>query len=88
MQAIGEELEKSGYGFTCDTKDVLSMGESTKVHCTYTEDPDGALIELIEVYKIPILEKLGIYLNVEKRPFSKPHPPLMLKALKYIRVKD
>lgn len=88
MQAIGEELEKAGHGFTCDTKDVLSMGESTKVHCTYTEDPDGALIELIEVYKIPILEKLGIYLNVEKRPFSKPHPSLMLKALKLIRVKD
>ena len=70
MPAIGEALEKEGYGFTCDTKDVLSMGESTKVHCTYTEDPDGALIELIEVYKIPILEKLGIYLNVEKRAFS------------------
>lgn len=88
MEAIGEELDKAGYGFTCDTKDVLSMGESTKVHCTYTEDPDGTLIELIEVYKIPILEKLGIYLNVEKRPFSKPHPKLMLKALKFMRVKD
>ena len=88
MAAIGEELDKAGYGFTCDTKDVLSMGESTKVHCTYTEDPDGTLIELIEVYKIPIIEKLGIYLNVEKRPFSKPHPSLMLKALKFIRVKD
>ena len=88
MEAIGEELDKAGYGFTCDTKDVLSMGESTKVHCTYTEDPDGTLIELIEVYKIPILEKLGVYLNVEKRSFSKPHPSLMLKALKFIRVKD
>ncbi len=88
MQAIGEALEREGYGFTCDTKDVLSMGESTKVHCTYTEDPDGTLIELIEVYKIPIIEKFGIYLNVEKRPFSKPHPSLMLKALKFIRVKD
>jgi len=88
MAAIGEVLEKEGYGFTCDTKDVLSMGENTKVHCTYIEDPDGTLIELIEVYKIPILEKLGIFLNVEKRAFSKPHPPLMLKALKFIRVKD
>ena len=88
MKAIGEVLEKAGHGFTCDTKNVLSMGDSTKVHCTYTEDPDGTLIELIEVYKIPILEKLGIYLNVEKRAFSKPHPPLMLKALKFMRVKD
>lgn len=88
MPEIGKILEKEGYGFTCDTKDVLSMGESTKVHCTYIEDPDGALIELIEVYKIPILEKWGIYLNVEKRPFSKPHPDLMLKALKFTRIKD
>lgn len=88
MAAIGKVLEEAGHGFTCDTKDVLSMGESTKVHCTYAEDPDGTLIELIEVYKIPILEKLGLYLNVEKRPHSKPHPSLMLKALKFIRVKD
>lgn len=88
MEEIGKVLDAAGHGFTCDTKDVLSMGESTKVHCTYTEDPDGALIELIEVYKIPILEKWGIYLNVEKRPFSKPLPSMMLKALKFVRVKD
>jgi len=88
MKALGEKLETIGHGFTCDTKDVLSMGESTRVHCTYTEDPDGTLIELIEVYKIPIIEKLGIYLNVEKRPPSQSYPDLMLKALKFMRVKD
>lgn len=88
MKVIGEELDKAGYGFTCDTKNVLSMGESTKVHCTYIEDPDGALIELIEVYKIPIIEKLGLYLNVEKTPYEKPLPSLMLKALKFTRIKD
>ena len=36
MQALGEKLAQEGHGFTCDTKDVLSMGESTKVHCTYS----------------------------------------------------
>ena len=66
MKALGDELSAHGFGFTCDTKDVLSMGESTKVHCTYCEDPDGTLIEMIEVYKIPIIEKWGLYLNVEK----------------------
>ena len=64
------------------------MGESTKVHCTYIEDPDGTLIELIEVYKIPIIEKLGINLNVEKRPASKPLPDIMLKAMRFSRIKD
>ncbi|MCP4459441.1 MAG: VOC family protein, partial [Cytophagales bacterium] len=51
MKVFGAKLEELGHGFTCDTEDALSMGESTKVHCTYTEDPDGTLIELIEVYK-------------------------------------
>lgn len=88
MKAIGKKLESIGHGFTCDTEDVLSMGESTKVHCTYCEDPDGTLIEMIEVYKIPILEKLGVYLNIEKRKHSKPHPKLMLKALNFVKVKD
>ena len=88
MQDLGEKLEEHGFGFTCDTKNVLSMGDSTKVHCTYIEDPDGTLIELIEVYKIPIIEKLGINLNVEKRPANKPLPSMMLKALKFSRVKN
>ena len=38
MPSLGEKLSSEGHGFTCDTKDVLSMGESTKVHCTYCED--------------------------------------------------
>lgn len=88
MEALGQELASAGHGFTCDTNDVLSMGQSTKVHCTYTEDPDGTLIELIEVYKMPIIEKLGIYLNVEKRKPSQPLPDFLLKALKFVRVKD
>ena len=88
MKALGETLAEAGFGFTCDTNEVLSMGESTKVHCTYIEDPDGTLIELIEVYKIPILEKLGIYLNVEKRSPEIPLPDTMLKALKFMRIKD
>ena len=88
MKALGEKLSSEGFGFTCDTNDVLSMGESTKVHCTYCEDPDGTLIEMIEVYKIPIIEKLGLFLNVEKRKASQPLPNWMLKALKFTRIKD
>ena len=88
MSALGEKLKNAGHGFTCDTKDVLSMGESTKVHCTYCEDPDGTLIEMIEVYKIPIIEKLGLFLNVEKRHPSQPLPDWMLKALRFTRIKD
>ncbi|MGK0286230.1 MAG: catechol 2,3-dioxygenase-like lactoylglutathione lyase family enzyme, partial [Salibacteraceae bacterium] len=74
MNALGVELASKGFGFTCDTDDVLTMGSSTRVHCTYIEDPDGTLIELIEVFKIPIIERLGIYLNVEKRDPKTPLP--------------
>ncbi len=88
MKALGEELAKKGFGFTCDTKDTLDMGGTTRVHCTYIDDPDGILIEMIEVYKIPILEKLGIFLNVEKRDPLKPLPDFMLKALRFSRIKD
>ncbi len=88
MKELGEELATKGFGFTCDTDDALTMGVSTRVHCTYIEDPDGTLIELIEVFKIPIIEKLGIFLNVEKRDPKKPLPNFMLKAMKFGRIKD
>jgi catechol 2,3-dioxygenase-like lactoylglutathione lyase family enzyme len=88
MVALGEDLAKAGFGFTCDTKNTLDMGGTTRVHCTYIEDPDGTLIEMIEVYKIPIIEKLGIFLNVEKRDPLKPLPDYMLKALRFTRIKE
>lgn len=87
MKALGEELDQKGFGFTCDTQDTLDMGGTTRVHCTYIDDPDGILIEMIEVYKIPIIEKLGIFLNVEKRDPLKPLPDFMLKALRFSRIK-
>ena len=87
MKALGEDLKKAGYPFTCDSNDALSMGQ-TKVHCTYIHDKDRTLIEMIEVYKVPIIEKWGIFLNVEKRDPLKPLPDFMLKALRFSRVKD
>lgn len=87
MEALGEELEGQGFGFTCDSNDALDMG-TTKVHCTYIEDRDGTWLELIEVYKVPIVEKFGIFLNVEKRNPAKPLPDFMLKALRFSRIKD
>lgn len=88
MNELGEVLAKAGFGFTCNTNDVLSMGDSTKVHCTYIEDPDGSWLELIEVYKIPIIEKWGIHLNVEKRAPNQPLPDILLKAMRFMRIKD
>jgi catechol 2,3-dioxygenase-like lactoylglutathione lyase family enzyme len=87
MKAIGADLAEAGYAFTCDSLDALNMG-NTKVHCTYIHDKDRTLIELIEVFKVPIIEKWGIFLNVEKRDPLKPLPDFMLKALRFSRIKD
>jgi len=87
MKKLGENLAAKGFAFRCDSNDALSMGQ-TKVHCTYIDDPDGTLIELIEVYKVPIVEKWGIFLNVEKRDPLKPLPNFMLNALRFSRIKD
>ncbi len=87
MKGLGEDLGAAGYGFTCDSNNALSMG-NTKVHCTYIHDDDRTLIEMIEVYKVPIIEKWGFYLNVEKRDPLKPLPDFILKALRFSRIKD
>lgn len=88
MKAVGEKLTAQGHPFTCDTKDILSMGDSTKVHCTYIDDPDGILIEMIEVFKIPLIEKLGFYLDVASKDTKKPLPGWLLKTMRFMRVKD
>ena len=88
MKELGKDLEKEGFGFRCDTDDALSMGDHTSVHCTYIDDPDECWIELIEVHKIPILEKLGVFMDVQKRDPSKPLPKWMLFALRFNRIKS
>ncbi len=87
MKALGKDLKNAGYPFTCDSNDALNMG-TAKVHCTYIHDDDRTLIEMIEVFKVPIIEKWGVFLNMEKRDPLKPLPDLMLKALRFSRIKD
>lgn len=87
MKALEKDLSEAGFPFRCDSENVLAMGH-TKVHCTYIDDPDGILIELIEVYKVPIIEKWGIFLNVARRNPDRPLPNLMLKALKFSRIRN
>lgn len=84
MQALKEACEKAGHPFTVDGGAGFEMGEAAG-HFTYVEDPDGTLIEFVETKKIPILKKLGWYLDLRKRPAEKPVPKWMLKTLKFNR---
>ena len=81
------DFNACGHPFTCDSENILSMGK-TQVHCVYVEDPDNTLIELIEVYKFPLIEKIGFYMDVSKRHPEKPVPSWMIKMMRFSRVKD
>ncbi len=87
MKQIEKQLGYSGYNFTCDSSDQHHMGK-THVHCTYLEDPDGTLIEFTEVYKMPIIEKMGIFLRLSSRNPDKSIPSWLLKMSRFARIKD
>ena len=94
MKALKEHCTKVGYPFTVDSNPeiyeeggkIFDMGEASG-HFTYTEDPDGTLIEFVETHKIPIVKKLGINLNLMKRDPEKSLPAWMLKTLAWNREK-
>lgn len=85
--ALKEACQKAGFPFTVDSSSAFDMGEANG-RFAYTEDPDGTLVELIEAFKVPLVKKIGWYLNLEKRNPGKPIPRWMLKALRFSRVKD
>ncbi len=86
MKEMRERCEKLGFPFTVDSSDSFDMGEAAG-HFSYTEAPEGTLIEFVETHKIPILKKLGWYLNVKDRAPEKSLPKWMLNALWWTRVK-
>lgn len=87
MKALQVACEKAGQPFTVDGGAGFEMGEAAG-HFTYIEDADGTLIEFVETKKLPILKKLGIYLDLRKRDPKKALPNFILKALRFNRVKD
>ncbi len=93
MPALEQVCNDHGFPFTVDSrsdeksKDSFDMGEAAG-HFTYIEDPDGTLIEFVEAHKIPIMKKIGWYLDLKKRDRSKSLPNWMLKTLGFGRIKD
>ncbi|UCH13155.1 MAG: VOC family protein [Bacteroidales bacterium] len=87
MNLLREECRQKGYKFTVDAGDTFDMGEASGAF-SYLEDPDGTLIEFVETHKIPILKKLGLYLNLRNRKPEKSLPRWILKAISFNRAKD
>ena len=86
MAALRGKCLAYGCGFTVDSGD-FDMGEAAG-QFAYIEDPDGTLIEFVETHKVPIMKKLGWFLDLRKRPADKPLPNFMLSAMGLSRVKD
>jgi catechol 2,3-dioxygenase-like lactoylglutathione lyase family enzyme len=84
--------ENKGFPFTVDTKksqegNSFDMGEAAG-YFAYIQDPDGTLIEFVETHKVPILRKIGWYLDLRKRDPNKSLPEWILKTLRFSRVKS
>jgi catechol 2,3-dioxygenase-like lactoylglutathione lyase family enzyme len=82
MSSLQQELSRNNIEFKCNSQTALDMGK-TSVHCAYITDPDGVLIELIEVYKIPLIEKWGVFLNVHGKRAGKHLPKWLLHLLRF-----
>lgn len=80
MDELKEECELAGHPFTVDSANSFDMGEAAG-HFSYIEDPDGTLIEFVETHKIPIIKKIGWYLNLQKRDPKKPLPKWFFRLL-------
>lgn len=88
MEALRKTCTDAGHPFTVDSSDSFDMGEAAG-HFAYIEDPDGTLIEFVETHKVPILKKIGWYMNLRNR--SNPASPLanwMVRTMAFGRVKD
>ncbi len=77
---------QNGFPLTVDSSNSFDMGEAAG-HFAYNEDPDGTLIEYVETHRVPILKKIGWYLDLRKRDPQKPLPNWMVKSLSFSRLK-
>jgi len=84
MSEIKNSCETLGHPFTVDSADSFDMGEAAG-HFTYVEAPEGTLIEFVETHKIPIMKKIGWYLNLKKRGQTKALPNWFFKLLAFTR---
>ncbi len=86
MQELEKACAQKGFPFTVNSSNSFDMGEAAG-HFSYTEDPDGTLIEFVQTHRLPILKKIGWYLDLRKRDASKPLPDWMLGMMRLGRVK-
>lgn len=83
MRELGKFCAEKGHPFTvdsCPSGEVFDMGDASG-HFTYIEDPDGTLIEFVETHRIPVVKKLGWYIDMKKRNPYKPLPKFLFRLM-------
>ncbi len=89
MDAFREKAKSMGHPFTVDSANAMEtfdMGEAAGSFA-YIQAPEGTLIEFVETHKIPIMKKIGWYIDLRKRGHH-PLPNYVLKMFRFMRVKD
>lgn len=89
MDAFREKAKEIGYPFTVDSAKAMEsfdMGEAAG-NFSYIQAPEGTLIEFVETHKIPIIKKIGWYIDLRKRGYH-PLPNWIMKLFRFMRVKD
>ena len=81
--ALGAHCAALGHPFTvdsCPDGQKFNMGDAAG-RFTYIEDPDGTLIEFVETEKIPVVKKLGWFIDLKKRDPQKPLPKFLFRLM-------
>jgi len=86
MDALKQSMQQDGYLFTVDSAASFAMQDTSGRFC-YVEDPDGTLIELVQTHRVPVLKKIGWYINLTNRKSNKPLPNWMVAMLGLNKVK-
>jgi len=88
MDSIREKTKLLGYPFTVDSAramDTFDMGDAAG-NFSYIQAPERTLIEFVETHKIPLVNKMGWYIDFRKRG-NHPLPNWMLNMFRFKRVK-
>ncbi len=89
MDEFRKKAKEMGYPFTVDSAKAMEsfdMGEAAG-NFAYIQAPEGTLIEFVETHRIPIVKKIGWYIDLRKRGYH-PLPNWIMKLFRFMRVKD
>ncbi|MFK5981621.1 MAG: VOC family protein [Flavobacteriaceae bacterium] len=88
MDDLREKVKEEGFSFTVDSAkamDTFDMGEAAG-NFAYIQAPEGTLIEFVETHKIPLVKKIGWYIDLRKRG-THPLSNWILRMFRFMRVK-